>query len=538
MQPELIGGRYRVVRAIGKGGMGTVWLCRDETLNREVAVKQVGLLPGESVPDSARALREARSSAALGHRNVVTVFDVVEDAGAVWMVMEHVPSRTLSELIRDEGRLDPVRVAAIGAQVADGLAAAHAAGTTHRDVKPGNIFVREDGVTKIGDFGIARNAADPALTQSGLFTGTPNYFSPELATGADPEPASDVWALGASLYAAVEGRPPYEPRSNPMASLHEVSQTSPPRPAHAGVLEPVLLRMLDRDPATRWSMVDVAHRLHRLVDEQQPGTREATAAFPAVAAAAGAAGGGAATTEPDTGPTPMGAAGASGRPGDPAGSGDPTGPPPPRRRRPGAVALAALALLLLLGGLAAYVAMDQGNEEATAADQATAASSSASHPERSPSPKPEPSSRKPEPSSPAPEPSSSPEPKPSSPEAETSPAAPETTAKPTPPAPAGAGDPVSFVQTYYATAPDDTDAGWQMLGPDLQAQGKGSYERFWGSLDSATPSDITPVAGSDDVEVTLRYVFDNGEVSVERQRLDLVPDGNGGWLINEDTPIG
>ena len=186
--------------------MGTVWLCHDETLHRDVAVKQVGLLPGESVTDSARAFREARSSAALSHRNVVTVFDVVEEAGAIWLVMEHVPGRSLSEIIKQDGPLDPAVVADIGAQVADGLAAAHAAGTMHRDVKPGNVLVREDGVAKISDFGIARTAGDPALTQSGFLTGTPSYFSPELARGAEPGPGDR--RLGARRHAVRRRRGP------------------------------------------------------------------------------------------------------------------------------------------------------------------------------------------------------------------------------------------------------------------------------------------------------------------------------------------
>src|SRR3954470_13889669 len=125
MRPDLIGGRYRVVSAVGRGGMGTVWLCRDETLERDVAVKQVGRLPGESMTDSARALREARSSAALSHRNVVTVFDVVEETGLIWLVMEYVEGRSLSQLIQQDGALPPATVADIGAQVAAGLAAAH-----------------------------------------------------------------------------------------------------------------------------------------------------------------------------------------------------------------------------------------------------------------------------------------------------------------------------------------------------------------------------------------------------------------------------
>ena len=266
MQPEAFGGRYHVLRPIGRGGMGTVWLCRDETLARAVAVKQVGRLPGDSDTDTARAIREARSTAALNHRNVVTVFDVLQEDGSIWLVMEHVPSRSLSQVIREEGRLSPARTAALGAQVADGLAAAHAAGITHRDVKPGNILVTADGLAKIGDFGISRTAGEPALTQSDLVTGTPSYFSPELARGSDPAPASDVWALGATLYAAVEGRPLYQPRDNPVAVLHEIANRPPPAPRHAGPLERVLTRMLDRDPATRWSMEDVAHALHRIAD--------------------------------------------------------------------------------------------------------------------------------------------------------------------------------------------------------------------------------------------------------------------------------
>ena len=338
MQPELIGGRYRVGQAIGQGGMGTVWLCRDETLHREVAVKQVGLLPGESVTDSARAFREARSSAALSHRNVVTVFDVVEDSGAIWLVMEHVPGRSLSEIIKEDGPLEPAVVADIGAQVADGLAAAHAAGTMHRDVKPGNVLIRSDGVAKISDFGIARSAGDPALTQSGFLTGTPSYFSPELARGGDPGPGTDVWALGATLYAAVEGRPPYELRPNPVAVLHDITSSQPRKPDRADFLEPALLRMMDRNPDSRWSMPDAAHGLHRLADAHAGGrTREnvvasgpATAVVPAPAA------------EPD--PEPSYDDHDYSRPAYAA--------PSSRRKGPVYAALAAVALLLVLGGVA------------------------------------------------------------------------------------------------------------------------------------------------------------------------------------------
>src|SRR3954452_25507401 len=345
MHPDVIGGRYRVGRAIGRGGMGTVWLCRDEKLERDVAVKQVGLLPGQSVTASARALREARSSAALSHRNVVTVFDVVEEDGAIWLVMEHVPSRSLSELIKQEGPLDPARVAGIGAQVADGLAAAHAVGTMHRDVKPGNGLVREDGLAKISDFGIARSLGDPALTQSGLLTGTPLYFSPELARGAAPNPASDVWALGATLYAAVEGRPPYRPHENPVAVLHDIATQQPPAPRRAAFLEPVLLRMMDRNPDSRWSMADAAHALRRLAREHSP---ENTRAETLVAAAPG-------PHRPVTPKPEQRAARAVASAPAAAGSEppEPVDPPPdePRGHWGAYAALAALALLIVVAGV-------------------------------------------------------------------------------------------------------------------------------------------------------------------------------------------
>ena len=204
--PTLIGGRYRVEPAIGQGGMGTVWLCRDEMLRREVAVKQVGLLPGESVTDSARALREARSSAALSHRNVVTVFDVVEEDGAIWLVMEHVPVRSLSEIIKQDGPLDPAVVADIGAQVADGLAAAHAAGTMHRDVKPGNVLVREDGVAKISDFGIARIGRRPRADPVRVPHRHPALLLPRAGPRRDPGPGGR--RVGARRHAVRRRRGP------------------------------------------------------------------------------------------------------------------------------------------------------------------------------------------------------------------------------------------------------------------------------------------------------------------------------------------
>ena len=261
MQPQLIAGRYQVLRAIGHGGMGTVWLCRDEILGREVAVKQIGALPGESATETKRAMREARSAAALNHPNAVAVYDVVTHDGRPWLVMEYVEGQTLADEIARDGMLSPQRVADIGSQLAGALARAHERLIVHRDIKPGNVLIDKAGRPKISDFGIARGHGDEKLTQIGFITGTPGFLSPELARGADPASASDVWALGATLYAAVEGQQPYEPRSNPIALLRAIA-TERPRPmTHAGALRPAIEAMMDADPARRWDMATSARRL-------------------------------------------------------------------------------------------------------------------------------------------------------------------------------------------------------------------------------------------------------------------------------------
>lgn len=495
MQPELIGGRYRVQTAIGQGGMGTVWLCRDETLHRPVAVKQVGLLPNESVTDSARALREARSSAALSHRNVVTVFDVVEENGAIWLVMEHVPGRSLSEIINEDGPLEPATVADIGAQVADGLAAAHAAGTMHRDVKPGNVLIRHDGVAKISDFGIARTAGDPALTQSGFLTGTPSYFSPELARGGEPGPGSDVWALGATLYAAVEGRSPYPQQKNPVAVLHDITSGQPPRPQRAGFLEPALLRMMDRDPGSRWSMADAAHGLHRLAEEHsQESTRENTVGKPPATEAAPAA-------APAT---------AAARPQSPAATAHPydRGQGRQRRRGPVYAVLVAAALLLVLGGVA-YAASQRGDEPSSS-DTAKDTSPSAS-------------------TTPSKKSSTSPKPSPSKQSSASSPSSASGT---------GLAAQKAFLRDYFSKAPGGTDEAWAMLGPREQAKagGRDSFNGFWRTIDSVGVSNVVSRGGSS-VEATLTYRKTDGGTSTERHRLDLIRS-DGHYLIDNDQQAG
>lgn len=269
MSPELIGGRYLMRRAIGRGGMGTVWLCTDETLHRDVAVKRMGPLPGETSAGTARAMREARSAAAMNHRNAVSVYDVLDHDDAPWLVMEYFPSRSLDEIIRADGPLPPQRAGLIGAQIAEALATAHKLGIVHRDVKPGNILVGDRDHAKLSDFGIARAELDVTLTQTGMMTGTPAYFAPELATGDDPSPASDMWALGATVYAALEGEPPFGTHGNPLQLLSRITQQPVPRPTHAGPLLPVLHDMLAKDPQARPTMDEAATRLKGPPDRTQ-----------------------------------------------------------------------------------------------------------------------------------------------------------------------------------------------------------------------------------------------------------------------------
>ena len=472
-----------MLRAVGRGGMGTVWLCRDEVLGREVAVKQVGVLPGESVPDLARALREARSSAGLNHPHVVSVFDAVEADDHIWLVMEYVPGETLSQLIAREGRLDPERVAAIGAQVADGLAAAHARGTVHRDVKPGNVLVAGD-VAKISDFGIARTDGDAQLTRSGLLMGTPLYFSPELARGADPSPAGDVWALGATLYAAVEGAPPVADRGNAIATLAAIADTRPPRPEHAGFLTDAIGRMLDPDPASRWSMPDAAHALRRLHEQHRPPGTLAT---------------------PDSGPGPATVATVAPGPETPV-----VEAAPRRERRSRWPVLVGALVLLLLAGIGGALLLDGG-------DPGPEAATDASGSRHSPS-------RTPDTSTPAdPTPSTS----------ASSPVAPATssaTSSSTPPP--ASGDAAQTVADYYTLLPDDTGSAWQMLGPDARSQagGYGNYQGFWNTIDDVSVGDVS--ADGDVVTAQLTYTTSDGQEDETRQL--QVDRTDSGWLITED----
>ena len=247
--------------------MGTVWHARDEVLGRDVAVKEVILPHGFSDEEREiqhkRTFREARTAASLSHPGVVTVFDVVEEDGRPWIVMELIRARSLQEQIKRDGVLPPMKVAEIGRQMAGALRVAHQAGVLHRDVKPSNVLFGGSRAV-LTDFGIARAQSDATLTQTGMLIGSPAYIPPERARGRVAVPASDMWSLGVTMYAAVEGKSPFE-RPDAMASLVAVLTDEPEPAPNAGPLRPIIEGLLRKDPAERLSVDEVATMLDRIL---------------------------------------------------------------------------------------------------------------------------------------------------------------------------------------------------------------------------------------------------------------------------------
>jgi ABC-type branched-subunit amino acid transport system substrate-binding protein/tRNA A-37 threonylcarbamoyl transferase component Bud32 len=252
---ERVAGRYRLEEIVGRGGMGVVWRATDTLLERVVAVKRVRLDElddGRAQVTLLRVMREARVAARLHHPGVVTIFDVVEHDGGPWLVLEYVPSRSLAEIVDADGVLAPEAAARVGAVVADALDAAHAVGIAHRDVKPANVLVGDGGAVKLTDFGISRVTGDLTLTSTGLIVGTPAYLAPEVAAGGDATSASDVFGLGATLYAAVEGEPPCGGAdTNVLLLLRAAADGRVRPPQRAGPLTDALLALLRADPAER-----------------------------------------------------------------------------------------------------------------------------------------------------------------------------------------------------------------------------------------------------------------------------------------------
>ncbi|MFD8495213.1 serine/threonine-protein kinase [Amycolatopsis sp. NPDC059657] len=247
---EVVAGRYRLVEQVGSGGNGVVWRAVDERLDRPVALKRAIPGDGRRYSEQIRELRrEARLLAQLNHRNVVTLYDVLDDGGECWLVMEYVPARTMAE----RGVLSPVEAAHAGAQIAAALVALHAKGMLHRDIKPANILMLDDGEAKLGDFGISQIVAgEETVTGSALLAGTPGYVAPEVARGSDPVPASDIFSLGSTLFAAVEGTSPVGATTdNAFLRIRRAADGTIATARQAGPLGPVLERLLAVDPVRR-----------------------------------------------------------------------------------------------------------------------------------------------------------------------------------------------------------------------------------------------------------------------------------------------
>ncbi|XHL88725.1 protein kinase [Streptomyces niveus] len=268
----VLAGRYKLAEAIGSGGMGQVWRADDELLNRTVAIKELTAALYVTAADRAvlhaRTQKEARAAARISHPAVVTVHDVLDHGGRPWIVMQYVDGPSLADAVAS-GPVVVKEAARIGLQVLDALRAAHAAGVLHRDVKPGNVLLARDGRVLLTDFGIAAIEGDSAITRTGEIVGSIDYLAPERVRGHDPGPASDLWALGATLHTAVEGTSPFR-RTSAVATMQAVVTDDPPAPVRAGLLTPVIAALLHKDPEARPDAAETERMLRDVLGGREP----------------------------------------------------------------------------------------------------------------------------------------------------------------------------------------------------------------------------------------------------------------------------
>jgi serine/threonine protein kinase len=474
-----IAGRYRLVEQIGGGAMGVVWRAEDRYLDRVVAIKEMLLTDGQGEDKAAeaknRAMREARIAARLQHPNAISVFSVVEDGERPWLIMEYLPSQSLSTALKERGSLPVDEVIGIGCQLVAALAAAHLAGIIHRDVKPGNVLLGEDGTVKVTDFGISRAIGDVTLTATGEIAGTPAFLAPEVAQGEDASFASDVFSLGSTLYTAVEGAPPFGYGDKAIALLYRVSSGEIIPPAKAGRLEPLLLRLLQVDPQKRPTMDEALSELQTL-----------------------AAVGLVAPVVPDVPPTDRAV-----KPPEVATS---------NKRRLVAV-VAGIVVLVAIATAAALATRGSGAGTDTAAPPSSPAPVSAALPT----------------SPPAVSQSSPPPSQPSSP-ASLSPTTTTTTSGSAEDTPAARE---KAIADYYALIPGNLQAAFARLTDKFKAAKSptlAKYENFWSAYKSVSVVSATAGAGNT-VSANLVYTRTNGTTVSEHDVYTLVLQ-NGSWAID------
>ena len=501
MNPDnrLVAGRYRLDRQVGVGAMGVVWRARDERLDRTVALKELVMQPGlaetEAKTARARAMREGRIAARLQHPHAICVYDVALDHGTgsadqvvPWLVMEYLPSHSLATVLAEQGPLPPHEVARIGWQVAAALTAAHQSGIVHRDIKPGNVLLGQDGTVKITDFGISRASWDATVTRTGVLAGTPAYFAPEVARGEQPGPASDVFSLGSMLYVAVEGEPPFGLEPNTLALLRTVAEGRVRPPRRAGPLATILMQLLADDPAARPSMPDAAAALGA-VAAQGPSAPVAPPLFTSPTVRA---------PRPSAAAPPQATSTAVGLPASPRLSTSRrrahrvTGW---QRRARSAAFFGTVACLAVVAVVLAIL----GNKPTSARDQ-LAAAKSATPAVRVPQPAQAPQVVQPPPAQPMP-------------------AQLEQT-----------------VRSYYGLLPEDTAVAWQYLSAAEQAQGFQHYTNFWNGINRITIRGPVAVQGNS-VLVNLVFEPTNRKPTVERYRLNMTTSPVGRLIIESAARI-
>jgi eukaryotic-like serine/threonine-protein kinase len=538
---RLIAGRYRLISEVGRGAMGVVWLARDERLGRTVAVKElragVGLSSTQMEQSYLRARREARIAASLNHPHAVAIYDVVEQEERPYLVMEYVPSRSLAEVLRERTTLEPAEVAEIGAQLASALVAAHEAGIVHRDIKPGNILLAETGEAKLTDFGISRAIGDVTVTGTGEMLGTPAYFAPEVAQGHSASAASDVFSLGATLYAAVEGEPPFGTGPSAIALLLRIANGEIRAPERIGPLTDTLMWMLGNNPEGRPSMETSRRELSAIAVSSSPdaGTEQipetAPAPEPEVAdaspeTAGSESGSESAAASGDRAGAAVAAAAAAERPPSVPESAN-TSTNSRRLLLPwwAWLGVAAIATAGVIAGLVASGGPSGSNV-------ASPPAASSTNTTRATATKTKTSSGVDQATTSA------------TPRASASASASKTpSATPSASTSASASGSVSTQLTsmlshYYTLVPGNLDEAWGYMTPDYQtnhAGGPSGYRAFWGKIQSVSASDIVAQPPST-VTATIVYHYKNGQTVVEPTSYGLV-FSDGIWKIASSSVI-